>query len=305
MVRWRTVEPATNGVNVPACCIVQKLTIRLVVEPIEDPLITEPPLQALIDELEPAQRDALPFGKVLLRFSGDQRLIKAAASPRGRSLLRNEAAGVRQLTPLLETSFRVAEVSVLRDDDALCALEFTTVDGDAPMSLRAPYVPLTPLLRGSQQTMPLTHLLDQECHSPALKRVLLGRHGNPDIPVTPSHGDFIYWNLLCVPQQRPGLIDFEYYSPARMDGYDDLHFRVAPWLWRCVRAGLPAAAIRWVLSSFCRSQRSLLKPDLVFDLFVVHWMHIAETIYRSEPGATDHETFPRLTLGPQLLRAER
>ena len=31
----------------------------------------------------------------------------------------------------------------------------------------------------------------------------------------------------------------------------------------------------------CRSQRSLLKPDLVFDLFVVHWMHIAETIYRS------------------------
>ena len=35
-----------------------------------------------------------------------------------------------------------------------------------------------------------------------------------------------------------------------------------------------------------------LAQPVVFDLFVVHWMHIAETIYRSEPGATDHETFP-------------
>ena len=77
------------------------------------------------------------------------------------------------------------------------------------MSLR-PYVPLTPLLRGSQQTMPLTHLLDQ-LSQPSAQEGAARSSGNPDIPVTPvpetSLGD------LCMPQQRPG-VDFEYYSPA-------------------------------------------------------------------------------------------
>ena len=261
----------------------------------------EPAIETLMQKVGSTECRPLPFGKFLLKSAANKSLIKAAASPRGRVLLRNEALGIRQLSPALGDHLRVPTVNVLHDDETLCALEFSSVRGTQPRSWGAPHHDLEVMLNLEQRETNLRDVLVAERVERDRIETLLDRHGNPGVPMAPSHGDYIYWNLLCAPNAKPGLIDFEYYSPARLSFYDDLHFRVAPWLWRLIRLKMPLAALRKTLQFFIKDHHTSLSNELVFDLFVVHWMQIANWIYRSDPDANDHQDFPRLTIGPRLL----
>jgi len=261
----------------------------------------EPAIEALMQQVGSTECRSLPFGKVLLKNGAKQSLTKAATSPRGRVLLRNEALGITQLSQALGDHLRVPSVNVLHDDETLCALELTSVKGTPPRSWRAPHQGLEDMLNSEQRETNLHDILVAEQVEKDLIQTLLDRHGNPCVPVAPSHGDYIYWNLLCAPNAKPGLIDFEYYSPARLSFYDDLHFRVAPWLWRLIRLKMPLGALRKTLQIFIKNHHTNLPSELVFDLFVVHWMQIANWIYFSDPDANDHHEFPRLRIGPRLL----
>ncbi len=261
----------------------------------------EPAIEDLRQRTGCDQVHRLPFGKVMLKAPGSSKVIKAATSPRGRALLKNEAKGISALAGPLSQRLRVPEVSTLHDDDQLCALEFTVVDGTTPSSWRAPKTILEPLFHPQQTTKTLSELLEFERLDHELKNTLLTRHGDPQIPVAPSHGDYIYWNLLCQSGREPGLIDFEYYHPCRLSVYDDLHFQAAPWLWRTLRTGAPDASLKPILRFFVKRQTADLNPELIFDLFLVHWTQIAEWIYTSDVAAGDRSNFPRLRVGPKLL----
>lgn len=63
--------------------------------------------------------------------------------------------------------------------------------------------------------------------SKAIERMTI-RFTNHFVPIGPSHGDFIYWNLLKMQEGRIGLIDFEYFSPCRAAYFDQWHWLLFP-----------------------------------------------------------------------------
>jgi hypothetical protein len=150
-----------------------------------------------------------------------------------------------------------------------------------------PHPPFAPLVAGALKPVSLMELLTAESLSEARIAMLLDRHQNPLVAVAPSHGDFIYWNLLLDGTNRPGLVDFELSSPCRVIGFDDVHTRLAPWFYRAERWNVPANVAR-VFANYqtrrvCKTFDLPVSAALLRDLFFVHYSGIARDLYRQIP----------------------
>ena len=214
----------------------------------------------------------LKAGKAMLRSADQSRLVKVGMTALGRHLVRRELRGWELLAPLLREHFAVGHLEVMVDDQDLVAFGVDRLEGKPARSLFARHPKISPCLALAPKTMSLKELLEREETSPELSQKLLSRHGNQELPTTPSHGDYIYWNLFVNGSQPPGLIDFEYASAARVAGWDDLHFRLAPWWLRALRRSLPMRP----LLTLANMMSGKVKPDAVprklfVDLFFVHW----------------------------------
>ena len=219
----------------------------------------------------------LPWGKRLFQNSDRSYFVKASSDPKGMSLIRAEAKGVDWVRSLLEDDFSIPEVVVLLDEPDGVAMRLSRVDGAPIRSWNAPQLDLTAALIRAQRRVELSELLRSERVAEGLTAKLLKRFGDRPVQVTPSHGDMIYWNLL-VGGDKLGLIDFEYAASQRVIGFDDLHYRLAPWMLRWMRWRLPARPlIAWgtrQAQRICRRHRLDLDPRLMLALFFLHWSAI-------------------------------
>lgn len=219
----------------------------------------------------------LPWGKVLYFDPERDAYIKASSSSKGMALIRAEATGLELLGPLLGNAVQLPTGEVLRDEPDGIALSLSRVVGTPISKWARPAVSLSPLLAHSSRVMSLSDLLTLDPVPPLLRQKLIAQFGNPDVTVSTSHGDYIYWNVL-VGAGRAALVDFEYVRPNRILGFDDLHYQLAPWMIRWMRWGLPFPAFRRVglvkARSICRELDLPCSPELLLALFFVHWAGI-------------------------------
>ena len=236
-----------------------------------------PRVKLYLDQHEYRLCAALPWGKYLYQDEGSSVFVKVSSAETGMGLIRSEAKGLELLAPLIRHTVSVPKGTLLLDDSDGVILKMTRVNGTSSLKWLATGVDLTPSLAKAQRTMSLTNLLDKESVTGELARQLVGRFGDVDLTVTPSHGDFIYWNVL-VGGDQPSLVDFEYVSDCRVIGFDDLHYQLAPWMIRSLRWKIPAAIVlRWGLRQarrVCRKHDLPLQPELLLALFFVHWAAI-------------------------------
>lgn len=216
----------------------------------------------------------LPWGKFLFHNSQRSVFAKASSSKKGIALIRAEAEGLALIRPLLSERLSLPKGLVTVDDSEGIVLELSQVEGRPISKWRKASVELTPILAKNQQAMDLSSLLDKEQINSSMKDFLVGRFGDVKVPVTLSHGDMIYWNLL-VGAAQPGLVDFEYVSPHRVLGFDDLHYRFAPWMLRWIRWGLPTEPLMMIGRRYarrlCGAHHLSIDPDLLLALFFAHW----------------------------------
>ena len=219
----------------------------------------------------------LPWGKRLFQSADGLHFAKASSDPKGVALIRSEANGFNLVGPLLSKQFSIPRATLLYDEADGVAIQLTRVEGSPVSPWRAPRVELTKALSRAKETVCLSALLEAEQVDESTTSRLLERFGDTQVPVTPSHGDMIYWNVL-VGGPQPGLIDFEYASSQRVAGFDDLHYRFAPWMLRWMRWRLPAVPLivlgKRYAAGLCQRHQLELEPRLLLALFFIHWSAI-------------------------------
>lgn len=184
----------------------------------------------------PLEQHALELGKTLIRLAEGCGFVKLGRHPAGRALLRAEAKAYAARPP--DPPYRRPELLGFHDGDQVTLLWLSPV-GEHPLShwaaLRARPGPYAQQANGQRM---LSDLLP-EPETPwiaAWNRRLAEHWGSVSIAVGPSHGDFVYWNLLR-PQQGTGygLIDYEYFDAAAPAVTDSLFWRLAPLCRQAVR----------------------------------------------------------------------
>jgi hypothetical protein len=243
----------------------------------------------------------LPYGKFLFRDESGQHLIKISASGRGARLIRNEIIGLEVMGPLLESWIRVPSVEPFIDSDGVVGFKCSFLAGREPSFLAAPKLKIGHHLQQHSTWVPLQKLLQSDGLDEAQSAIFMERFGNPKVRCAPSHGDFIYWNLICSKSDGLGLIDFEYFHPQRMAAYDDLFFRVGPWLYRCMRKNLPLVGIRHLLLHCAKKLVPSENPKLIAALFLSHWLQIARRLDADNEGDETGEIGRRIRAGLRLL----
>jgi hypothetical protein len=247
-------------------------------------------------------KQRLTHGKLMLSDPAQQRLVKVGTTPLGRALVLADYQGWRLLSPHLSVGFETGDMRLLVDNQELVAIEIKHLPGKQLRSILPPHRRVLPLLATLADSCPLDELLEAEQLPPELCETLLQRHGNPKVTTTPSHGDYIYWNVLASGTAALSLIDFEYASKQRYCGFDDFHFRFAPWWLRGLRRGVPmpllGAAARWT----ARQSPSTLSSALSADLFFVHWAAIRRRMFSiCEEGSGAADQFKRDVAGAELV----
>ena len=219
----------------------------------------------------------LPYGKYLYQDVDGSAFVKASSDESGMALIRSEIRGLQVISPWVRDVVTVPTGTVLLDDADGVVLKSTRVDGEPASKWSKSVVHLTPSLASAQSIMSLTDLLANESVDINLSCHLVERFGDVDLKVTPSHGDFIYWNVL-VGGEQPSLVDFEYVSECRVIGFDDLHFRFAPWMHRWIRWRLPEQLLIWwglrQARFVCRQNHLSMEPELLLAMFFIHWAAI-------------------------------
>ena len=177
---------------------------------------------------------------------GPKLWLKAASHPYGRQLLRQEALGYRQLAPALSSQYRTPHCALRIDNQRHTALVLSDLPGRRRRGWQFPEHPPTRLVeRGPVVAFGpwARSVLAQAGQGDARERMeaAVARLDCERRPLTQcaSHGDFSSWNLLSDSRGRLGLLDFEYYAPARPLFFDDMHWWAASLFGRSVRMGLP------------------------------------------------------------------
>ena len=244
----------------------------------------------------------LPYGKFILQAQDEPTLYKISTPGMGQRLVRNEATGLDRLRPALSPAFRIPQSTITRDDDELTVLRMEFLSGTtAPRGTTAPKA-ITALTAAMQTTCSLGELLEQLPLPKALKNTLKTRHGNQKVTLAPSHGDYIYWNLLIDDELPPGLVDFEYFDPMRMAGFDDLHYHMGPQFFWNMRHRIHPSITRLMLQRALRKLQARLELDLpvglLGDLCLVHWRVIATQLHGD---GTNRPANQRIVLCDRLL----
>lgn len=171
---------------------------------------------------------ALNGGKTLLRLADGAGIIKLARHPVGRALVRAEAAAYRALAP--DPPYVRPNLLGFHDGDGATLLWMTQLPGSA-LSRWASLSPQPgPFDRHAVDERSLTDLLPESATNwtAVWRPRVADRWRGLLLPAGPSHGDFVYWNLLRQPGGAMGLLDYEHYEAVSPAGADRLFWRLSP-----------------------------------------------------------------------------
>lgn len=234
-------------------------------------------VKSILDEHGYVHYADLPWGKYLYQDVGGLAVVKVSSTETGMNLIRSEAKGLALIAVFLSDAVNIPKGTLMLDTPDGVILKMSRVDGVPASKWSRNVVELTPSLAQAQRCERLTDVMAKEVVDSALSQHLVRRFGDITVTTTPSHGDFIYWNVL-VGGQQPSLVDFEYVSDSRVIGFDDLHYQLAPWMIRFLRWKLPEKPLlMWGLRQariLCRKNNLQMEPELLLALFFIHWAAI-------------------------------
>jgi len=184
------------------------------------------------------------FRKALIEFetaNGRQKIAKAAFHPVSIAMLKNEYTG-------LSAAGRPPQTISLQSD-GVAVLVVDRLEGRPGRRLTyfnqivPPFI--SPVRAIAQDDFLARFAVDDRStwrdERIAQARDILGQVAPSEIPMGPSHGDFVYWNCLRA-GERTHVIDFEAFSDARIASYDLWYWHILPVVRTAVRLGKPAVS---------------------------------------------------------------
>ncbi|MGE4218231.1 MAG: hypothetical protein AB7G39_02190 [Alphaproteobacteria bacterium] len=189
----------------------------------------------------PLEQHALAPGKTLVRLAEGGGFVKLGHHPAGRALLRAEARAYAEPPP--DPPYRRPELLGFHDGGDATLLWLSPLPGHALSPWAALRRRTGPYAGQATDQRRLADLLP-EPETPWIagwNSRLAGRWGSVPVRTGPSHGDFVYWNLL-----RPtaggayGLLDYEYFEPRAPAMSDCLFWQLAPICRQAIRRRIGA-----------------------------------------------------------------
>ena len=243
------------------------------------------------------------LGKIGIRLAGDAGFVKLAPTPATAAALRREASAYALAPP--PAPYRRPTLIRFHDGGDWAALWLKT-EAAAPWTRWRALMPRPgPYEAQVAGRRPLGSLMPPTA-APGFarwQRLLAERHGDQAIAVAPSHGDFVYWNLL----DGPVLLDFEHFLPDAPRHHDRLAWTIVPRGRRAMALGLgdrAAAAGPWLARRLLPDGDS---AEAELALFILHHAErlAAETALVAAEGIDDHAAQRQrdrlLSLYPRLL----
>ncbi len=243
------------------------------------------------------------LGKLGIQLAGDAGFVKLAPTPATAAGLRREAAAYALPPP--PAPYRRPTLIDFHDGGGWAALWLRT-ETAAPWSRRRALMPRCGPYEGLVSGR---HRIGDMMPAHAVPgfagwhRRLIDRHGDRAIAVAPSHGDFVYWNLL----DGPVLLDFENFQAGAPRHHDRLSWTVVPFGRRAMALGLgrlAAAAGPWLARRLLPDEGS---AEAELALFLLHHAErlAAETALVAAEAIDDHAAQRQrdrlLSLYPLLL----
>ena len=191
--------------------------------------------------------------KILARLrqaDGTHRIAKIAMHSHSKSLLRREALGYAAARQGLAEDYGLVRFELVADTSSYVIALMGEAEG-RPLGRRAALTPPPPPFPRSTDSRKLRAHLDGLLNEleagqdrnrlTVIAEGLARGYGDVDLALFPSHGDFLYWNLMRAPDGRLAVLDFEYFSAGRAPGFDLWQWVVLPLARRCVRGRMEAA----------------------------------------------------------------
>ena len=173
----------------------------------------------------------------LQQDNGDIRIAKICLHPYSVELLRQEAKGYAEFSSLEGNKFCVPDFRMIYESSSCAIALMDEVKGRRLKLWNFPEQTLTQMAGITGHTGLGRYLNDclaliesgevLERLSRLVERMQQS-FGDKLLPLSPSHGDFIYWNLLSDTNGNIFLFDFEYYARERVACFDDWHWFVLP-----------------------------------------------------------------------------
>lgn len=168
--------------------------------------------------------------KAVVRLD-DGSFVKLALHPISTALLRNEAAAYAAAAPrrYVRPKFRL-----LADCGEWAAAWLSPGDGCAMSrwsSMRRRPGPFEDVPGRPTNVADYLGRLETTPRFEPWKKAIIDRWGDAPLTLTPSHGDFVHWNMLAR-NGAPTLLDYEYYSPERARSFDRCLWTLVPLLRR-------------------------------------------------------------------------
>ena len=169
--------------------------------------------------------------------NGNNQIAKICLHPYSMNLLRNEAKGYSDVSFSEVNEFLLPDFCMAYESSQCSIALMNEVKGSPLKFWHFPDRTMTSI-PGVESYIGLSKYLDSlfAYIGPAeeterlrrLKGMIQQRFGERLLPLTSSHGDFVYWNLLRSSQGSFYLFDFEYYRVERASCFDDWHWFIFP-----------------------------------------------------------------------------
>lgn len=223
------------------------------------------------------------FRKVTTQFTTPgphEYFAKIALHPYSASMLEQESAGIAAFKKGTNPNIRVPNYKLSKLTDGTAVAVMDTLPGKKPGSwavLKCPHPPfhqdlewvaLSPFIDTLLQEFPENE--QSQVIRQAVNQIPT-RFNIDTIPLSPAHGDFVYWNVLNSPNGGFSVLDFENYKPAAIAGYDIIYWHILPFTRFALRhslARLQKSLITIAASSLqkiCFNHIASLRPETRLD----------------------------------------
>lgn len=180
------------------------------------------------------------FRKVTARFTDTdrkERIAKLAFHPYSVSLLEREAEGITSVDLNSYSRINIPYYRLTRPniDCAVAVMDVLSGPSLTPLSIHK--VPESPFEYCGEIETPASYIeelhqtLPDHGHGKLIRRKLerlREKIGRNQVPVSASHGDFVYWNVLKGPDGIPAILDFENFRTGTIAGYDEFYWFLLP-----------------------------------------------------------------------------
>jgi len=190
------------------------------------------------------------YKKIVVWVQGknpNEQVIKLAFHPYSIFLMQQEAKGYQACRLFQSSSFCLPKYELIDTPNQFAIAILEKVRGGPAKIWQFPKDTFT-RLGGVKKFIPLAEYLRQENSSLAnayelaeswkkISEKILNHFNDRLVPISFSHGDFIYWNMLRYGQGKSHIIDLEYFSSKRSACFDDWHWFLFPLARKAIKIG--------------------------------------------------------------------